>query len=193
MATSSGAALVVHILSGVSLPLGLAVAGTLILLVGGWVWGRASEDQKRSLGLLIRAGLGAGLVATVIYDTTRTALSRLDPSPYNPFEALRAFGSALIGTESSQTLVMAAGAAFHLLNGLAFGVAFCLLFARRSVLQGVAWGLFLELFQLTLYPGWLDISAYREFVQISALSHIAYGATLGYASGALLNAERRPP
>ena len=39
--------------------------------------------------------------------------------------------------------------------------------------------LFLEVFQLTLYPGWLDIGFYAEFVQISAISHLVFGATLG--------------
>ena len=40
-------------------------------------------------------------------------------------------------------------------------------------------GLFLEAFQLTLYPDWLGIRFVDEFVRISALSHIAYGASLG--------------
>jgi hypothetical protein len=57
---------------------------------------------------------------------------------------------------------------------------YCVLFGRRGVPGGIAWGVFLEAFQLTLFPGWLDIRAYREFVQISALSHIVYGATLGF-------------
>jgi hypothetical protein len=67
-----------------------------------------------------------------------------------------------------------------------FGVAYVFLFARdgaisagRALGTGVAWGIFLELFQLTLYPGWLDIRTYEEFVTISALGHIVYGATLG--------------
>jgi hypothetical protein len=46
----------------------------------------------------------------------------------------------------------------------------------------MAWGAVLEVFQLTLYPGWLDIRAYQEFAQISALSHLAYGATLGWSA-----------
>ena len=70
-----------------------------------------------------------------------------------------------------------------------FGVAYVFLFARdgaisggRALATGVAWGIFLELFQLTLYPGWLDIRAYKEFAMISALGHVVYGATLGAIS-----------
>ena len=48
------------------------------------------------------------------------------------------------------------------------------------------WGLFLETFQLTLYPGWLDIRTYSEFATISALSHVVYGATLGLLARAIL-------
>ena len=83
-------------------------------------------------------------------------------------------------------LALAAGVAFHVLNGLSFGLAYLLVFGRLALrsrrlalASGVGWGLFLEAFQVTLYPGWLSIAAYREFVTISALGHVVYGATLG--------------
>jgi hypothetical protein len=44
---------------------------------------------------------------------------------------------------------------------------------------GMLWGLFLELFQLTLYPGWLSIQFLAEFQTISFSAHLIYGATLG--------------
>ena len=50
---------------------------------------------------------------------------------------------------------------------------------RYAAFSGAAWGLFLETFQLTLYPQWLGISLIDEFVRISALSHVAYGVSLG--------------
>ena len=177
-----GAALVVHILSGVSLPLALAAAAGLLVGAGLVVWRRADVDQRRGLTRLAKVGLVSGLVATLVYDLVRTVLSRFDTSPYDPFEALRAFGSAIAGPSASPTAVLVAGTAFHLFNGVAFGVAFCLLFRRGGALRGMAWGAFLEVFQLTLYPGWLDIRAYQEFAQISALSHLAYGATLGWTA-----------
>ena len=119
-------------------------------------------------------------------DVIKTILSQLDPSPFDPFHAIQIFGQLLAGTNADPVLVAAAGTAFHLVNGTSFGVAYLFLFARdgaipvrRALLTGVGWGLFLETFQLTLYPGWLDIRLYQEFATISALSHIAYGATLG--------------
>jgi len=177
---AGGAALVVHILSGVSLGVALVVAAILLVGAGLLAWRRASFEQRLHLTRVAKVGVVSGVVATLVYDVVRTVLARFDTSAYDPFEALRAFGSAIAGPSGSPTAVLAAGTAFHLFNGVAFAMAFCLLFRRGGVLRGMAWGATLELFQLTLYPGWLDIRAYQEFAQISALSHLAYGATLGW-------------
>ena len=132
------------------------------------------------LARLARIGLLSGIAATITYDVSKYLLSQLDPTPFNPFEALRAFGVALIGREAPEAAIFAVGTAFHALNGTAFGVAFCMLFRQPNIVLGIAWGLFLELFQLSLYPGWLSIRFYDEFVQVSALGHVVYGATLGW-------------
>lgn len=178
-ALASGAALVTHIVSGVSLRLALVLAAGIVALAVWLVCRRASPEGRAMVARRTRVGLGVGFVATVAYDLARVLLSRWDPSPYNPFEALWAFGVRLAGAGVPTGLVYTAGGAFHLVNGLSFGVAFCLLFARPGVLAGILWGFFLELFQLTLYPGWLDIRFYREFVQISVLAHGVYGLALG--------------
>lgn len=178
----SGAALVTHIVGGVSLRAALVTAALIVALGLGLALRRAHPAQRRRLGRAALAGAGAGLVATLAYDASRAALSVFDPSPYNPFEALRAFGVLLAGPSAPSAAILASGIAFHLLNGSAFGLAFGLLLGRRGLPAGVAWGLGLELFQLTLYPGWLDIRAYREFVQISATGHLVYGGVLGSIS-----------
>lgn len=175
-----------HIVGGVSLR--LALAGTTLILVGGVGLALRGQDAATRAWTLRTAAVGtaAGIAATICYDVTKAFLSALDPSPYNPFELLRVFGQLLLGTDSAGGAVLVAGAAFHFINGTAFGVAYCFLFARdggvsvrRAVLTGMGWGVFLEIFQLTLYPGWLDIRFYQEFATISALSHLVYGAILG--------------
>lgn len=189
----SGAALLAHILWAVALPLALAFTAALLVLTVWRVWRRAPAAERRSLAARALIGLGVGLVGTVAYDVSRSLLAQLDPSPYNPFEAIRVFGLLLAGTTAPPATVMAAGIGFHLLNGTAFGIAYCFLFGRRGLLTGVAWGLFLELFQITLYPGWLDIRAYQEFAMISAAGHLIYGAVLGYGCReALLRVEGKP-
>ena len=55
------------------------------------------------------------------------------------------------------------------------------LFRRPSAALGIVWGLVLESFQIALYPDWLGIRFVNEFIAFSALGHVAYGATLGFA------------
>ena len=189
----SGAALLGTILFGLSLSLGLVVVGGMAAAATAIALSRMRAEERARVRAVVLAGVVAGLTATICYDVAKVALSQLDPSPYNPFEATRAFGILLIGDAAPEGAIQGVGVALHLLNGTAFGVAFTVLFGREgrparlvAVLTGVAWGLFLELFQLTLYPGWLDIRAYREFATISALSHVVYGATLGLIGHRLL-------
>lgn len=175
----SGAALLTHVVSGFSLRLALLLAA-LIIGVGVSVrWWRSSPQNRERMLRYTKVGLLAGLVATVFYDVSKFLLSQWDDSRYNPFEAVRLFGLLLAGSAAPTSVVYVSGAGFHLLNGVFFGVAFCFFFGRRGVLAGVAWGFCLELFQLSLYPGWLNITFYSEFLQISALSHLVYGAVLG--------------
>ncbi len=182
----SGVALLTNILAGFSLPLALGVLGALFAGTVVMVARRIEPANRARLVRMGVAGVASGFVATLTYDVAKTVLSRLDPTPYNPFEATGVFGTLLIGTEAPGFAIQGVGWAFHFLNGTTFGLAYCLLFARAgatsvawALLTGVGWGLFLEMFQLTLYPGWLDIRFYREFVQISFAAHILYGASLG--------------
>ena len=196
---ASGAALLGTILLRVSLPLGLlltlsaaAVAATLALR-------SVNADTRRRIDACVQAGAAAGVLGLICYDSSKAILSFADPSPFNPFSATGTFGALLIGTDAPGWALQTAGIAFHILNGIAFAIAYATLFARfgatskrRAVLQGMAWGVFLETFQLTLYPGWLDIKAYAEFATMSAGAHLVYGAVLGLASRWLLR-RRFPP
>jgi hypothetical protein len=185
----SGAALVIHIVSGVSLRLALVLTIGLMAVAVRSIWQRTLARDRSWLVRRLGVGLIAGSLATVSYDIAKFVFALLDPSSYNPFEVIRVFGKLLIGPSMPAVAVYAAGTAFHFLNGISFGTAFCLLFRRHGVLAGIAWSLFLELFQLTLYPGWLDIRFYQEFVQISALSHIVYGMVLGFSCRYALHAS----
>ncbi len=194
LALFSGAALLVHILTGVSLRLSLLVATIGVVAVLTATWRSISASQRLILKRLLSIGAVSGVVATAVYDAAKYVLSLIDGSGFNPFGAIRIFGTLLVGDAASAGSVLGAGVMFHLLNGVLFGVAYVLLFGGRGIWAGIAWGLFLEAFQLTLYPGWLDIEAYREFVTISAMGHVAYGATLGAVSlGMLQGRWRRSP
>lgn len=189
----SGAALLATIIGGMDLRVSLAVTTAIGLGIFAVIVGRASREGRRLLLRLAFAGSVGGLIATLAYDSSRYLLSQFDPSPYNPFEAITAFGTLLAGGTAGAEWTMAVGASFHALNGVMFGVSYCLFFGRwgavslrRALVTGIGWGLFLELFQVTLYPGWLNISAYAEFATISAAGHLVYGAVLGLACRSLL-------
>lgn len=177
----SGVAVVTHIISGISLRLAVAFAAVIVCSALAFTWQGSSPKERMRLSVLAKTGLLSGFLATVAYDISRFVLTQVDPSPYNPFEAIRMFGLLLAGSTARAGAVYVVGVAFHLLNGVCFGIAYCFIFGRGTVGWGIAWGFFLELFQLTLYPGWLDIRFYREFVQISVLSHAVYGAVLGFS------------
>lgn len=190
----SGVALLAHIVAGLSLPVTLALTAVLLVLALAVVWLRLTSPARRYMAVLFVRGLAIGFISTLLYDASRTMLVQLDPSAFDPFAALPIFGQLLIGATASRELVMAAGIGFHLLNGAFFGLAYVFLFGaqavatlRRALLTGVIWGLFLESFQLTLYPGWLNIATYREFVTISFLGHVVYGLSLGLLSRRLLS------
>jgi hypothetical protein len=188
----SGVALLCTILFEMSLPLGLlTIGGTLGVLTAVALARLPQSDRARVRSSAI-SGVTAGLVATLFYDVVKSVLSTLDPSPYNPFEAFRIFGELLLGPGAPTTMVHTAGVTLHVINGSSFGVAYAVLLgaegglsARAALARGLGWAVFLEMFQLTLYPGWLDIRAYEEFVAISALAHLAYGVVLGLLCRAL--------
>lgn len=187
----SGAALISHIVLGVPLPLALAFLVCFVALISTFVWRRTPPARRSVLKTRVAIGARAGVVATLAYDGSKALFSRLDPSPYNPFETVRIFGELISGT-TARAIAIPVGAAYHLLNGTAFGVAFAILLAGRGIMTGIAWGLGLEFFQLTLYPGWLGTNMYREFVQFSVLAHVVYGSTLAVICRRSLMRRRNP-
>lgn len=183
---ANGAALVAHIVGGIPLPVMLAVMWAIAVAA---VVAMGGVGDRRGRAVILRnvvVGVGAGLIATLAYDATKAALAQLDPSPYNPFEATRIFGTILIGAKAPALAIAVVGWAFHLSNGCTFAIAYSCLFARdgqisrrRALATGVAWGLFLETFQLALYPGWMKIGFVDEFRRISFTAHVVFGAGLG--------------
>jgi hypothetical protein len=185
-ALANGAALLANIVIGFPLPILLAFTWAVAVVSVLAVTSTGDHAARRSLGRIIGLGAVAGIVATLVYDATKFGLSQLDPSPFNPFEVTRIFGTLLIGGSASPAAIQVAGWAFHLANGITFGIAFACHYARLGrdslrigIVGGVCWGLFLETFQLVLYPGWLNIRYLAEFRQISFLAHVVFGLILG--------------
>ncbi len=133
MSLAGGVALLATILFQVpllpALITGLLVAAVLIVVLVT----RSSEAIRRHVGRLFRVGLVAGIVATVAYDISKALLSVADPTPYNPFEAVRVFGTLIVGNGAPIALIWASGIAFHMFNGISFAVAYAQLLSRFAM------------------------------------------------------------
>lgn len=186
---STGAALLIYIVSGVSLLIaaGLVVLGAIV--VGAGIWQRASEHRKDDLRRLLWAGAIAGILATAAYDLSRFLLIEITGIAFWPFDIFNVFGQALVGAGFSGAWVRLVGVIYHFANGIGFALAYTIVAGRRGVWAGIVWAMILELMMVTVYPGWLDMRALDEFLQVSVLGHIVYGAALGYSARWLLNSR----
>ncbi len=182
---ASGFALVVFVLGGFSLPVSWQWVDCDRRGVW-WFERTAPPEARRRFHEVLVVGAVAGLAATVAYDASRWAIVHLLGLDVNPYGALSAFGDALLPGSRQGAWVPVAGFGYHVVNGMSFGIAYTGLFRRRGVLAGIAFGLGLELCMLAIYPGWLDITALREFTQMSIVGHVCYGATLGVMARRML-------
>jgi hypothetical protein len=184
---ATGAALVVYILAGWSLPVALAVTATCTATVAIYGWRRLGPLARLWAARRARAGLVAGIAATASYDLVRLALVKFAHFTFWPFDIFGVFGRAILGTGADPIVLRAAGLTYHLANGICFGIAYSLVWGRRGPLTGLVWGLGLETFMVSLYPGWLHIDALLgEFLSVSLLGHITYGVVLGTIARRLL-------
>jgi hypothetical protein len=187
---STGAALLVYVLAGVSLLYAAGLALLLAAVAGALLWRRADAARRPHLRRLLRVGVVSGLAATAAYDLSRFALIELTGIAFWPFDVFLVFGRALVGAQAAGLWVEAAGLLYHVMNGVGFGVAYTLLLGERGVLAGLAWALALEGLMVSVYPGWLGLRALDEFLQVSVFGHLVYGAVLGWGSRRMLADSR---
>jgi len=188
----SGASLIAAILFKANLGVVLlALAGLITVLV--FVILKVSTNQARKVARK-RATIGviAGGLGTLAYDVFRLLLVKGSGWTFNPFKAFPLFGKLLIGDGYSPGAIMAAGTAYHVLNGVLFAVAYSFIAAERPWYWGVAWALVLESAMFTLYPGWLDLTAVmKEFTVVSLSGHVVYGSVVGVACQRLAARQER--
>lgn len=185
-ALGSGGCLILTLVTGAPLLLGLLAVLAASAFLGAFRWSHADDTERRELVARLRAGVMAGLLATLAYDLSRFLLVLVGRLELSPFGAFPLFGELLVGPAPLPVRLLS-GALFHLCNGLSFAVAFCLLLGGRDWRLGILWGLGLEAAMLAVYPGWLELDAVlAEFVSMSILGHVAYGSVLGLVSARLL-------
>lgn len=183
---ATGLGLVINILTGFSLVVSVVLVATLGA-IGFALFLNSLVPTARQI-FVKRIGIGAlsALLATLLYDLSRLVVARTLTPGIDPFAAWPVFGQLITGSPHNSGMVSAVGFAFHMINGLSFGVAFVLLIRSPSCFSGILWALGLELAMAFLYPSWLRITALQEFLTLSVIGHIVYGASLGFIARKLL-------
>lgn len=124
-------------------------------------------------------GIGGGAAGTVVYDLVRLALQRGHVFDYDGFAAILIFGSWIIGKATTTWQAALAGWMYHYWNGVAFGVFYLLLAGNRRWWYGIGYGMLMELCMLGLFPTFIRVTNRDDFIALSVIGHIGYGATLG--------------
>lgn len=147
---------------------GIAVA------VGILTWARATGRPSQAEVLL--SGVWAGLLATFAYDIVRVPLAH---AGLPIFKAISYFGTILLDEPTPTFASEVAGWAYHLSNGVGFGVMYAALVSKPRVWSAVAWGLFLEVAMLvTPYAEVFGYKVGSEFLAITIGAHVCYGLAL---------------
>ncbi len=185
-AAVSLAALVAHVFHVLPMPFFLEVFGIPSLLA---LYVLAAYARKINAGMLTNGlwvGLWAGLAATLVYDGVRYLVERSHPFGYNGFVPILMFGNWITGQPTSSLAAKLAGWTYHYWNGATFGVIYTLLAGRRRWWWGLGYGILMECCMLGLFPFFLRVSSKADFIAVSMIGHLAYGAVLGVLAGRYL-------
>lgn len=176
---SSGAALVTTITLGWSLALATVFIAVPALVAVAALSATARREEQELFLTRVRIGAVAGILGTAGYDAIRALLEQLGLAVGRSFLAIPLFGTALTGLPPGDPVAVAAGWAFHAVNGVGFAIAYTLVAAGKAWWWGIVFALFLEGMMVSLYPGWLRVPLITEFLTLSVSGHFVYGSILG--------------
>lgn len=185
-AAVSLAALVAHVFHVLPMPFFLEVFGIPSLLV---LYALAAYAKKINAAMLTNGlwvGLWAGLAATLVYDGVRFVVERTHLFGYNGFVPILMFGNWITGRPTDSLAAKLAGWSYHYWNGATFGVIYTLLAGRRRWWWGLGYGILMECCMLGIFPFFLRVSSKADFIAVSMIGHLAYGAVLGVLSARYL-------
>lgn len=164
------------------LPMRALVLILLALGIALWIVGRYRLDGARraELARRVRIGISGGILATIAYDLARFGLVSLVKWSLQPWAAISLFGQLFIGPHHSTAALYAVGLTYHLcLNGIGFATAYTVIVERPHPVTGVLWAFGLEAAMALLYPTFLIIKQYGEFLTMSVVGHLCYGLVIG--------------
>jgi hypothetical protein len=139
----------------------------------------ASAAKHDELRQRLVAGLWAGGLATLAYDLVRVPVAH---AGLPVFKAISYFGTVLFGLGAPTFLSEFAGWAYHLSNGMSFGLMYAVLVRQPGLISAVGWGLILE--GVMLLTPYAEVFGYRtdtSFLAITVGAHAVYGLVLWLA------------
>ena len=145
----------------------------------------AARAQQRNREILLQrlgAGVFAGCMGLLAYDSVRWLILISGTVPFNPFRTIEVFGLLILKTDVDTWLTKTVGWLFHVWNGLSFAVMYTLAVGRGRVWWALAWSVTLEVAMLSTYPSIFRIALDWPFVVVSLVGHIAYGIGLGFTA-----------
>jgi hypothetical protein len=148
----------------------LEAVGLVCFAIAAW---RKGLDDVLAL---LWSGLWAGALATLAYDIIRIPVAH---SGIPVFKAISYFGTLLLGVQSPTPVSEILGWAYHLSNGVSFGLMYVALFRTPRIYTAVIWGLTLE--AVMLLTPYAEVFGYRrdaKFFAITFGAHAVYGAVL---------------
>lgn len=145
----------------------------------------ARHRGRRARIDLIVQGLWAGMLATLVYDVVRIPIAH---SGIPVFKAISYFGTVMLGLDRPTVASEALGWAYHLSNGVSFGLMYAALFRTPGPVTALLWGLSLEgVMLLTPYAEVFGYQRDTRFLAITIGAHAAYGYSLYLALRASRN------
>jgi hypothetical protein len=149
----------------------------LVALVVMSVWARRSD--RRLLFNRLVTGTVAGLLGLVAYDVVRAVAQTVLPVTFDAFASFQIFGTLMTGLGSDSHVGLVAGWAYHITNGLTFGIIYALLAGPARWWWGLAWGGTLEFAMMVVYPSLVHPRSISDFVVVSVIGHAVFGSVVG--------------
>lgn len=159
--------------------LGLVLLPALVMLVGGVIWAALAYPR---LANLVLAGAVAGVLSTLALDAVRLTGYRIGWMPAN---MPNTFGRMILGPQAMAGRVKMVGFAYHVLNGIGFGLLYALLFGNAPWWWGAVFAIMIAVLMGVSPPVLMSGSGIMMLrkgmgpMLVMVMAHLAMGALLG--------------
>ena len=153
----------------------VSAPGIVALATIAWFTARGGRNPRLHTALV--AGTIGGLLGTAGYDLFRLPFAF---AGYRLLAPIDSYGVLLLGASSSDALTGFAGWAYHVSNGVGFGIAYAVVALGRRWWWAVLWAMVLE--SATVLTPFVDTYALRGkwgVIGIAYAAHVFYGVPLG--------------